>query len=436
MDNGLQALAGFAHAARCAQMSPYAAEQLKVRLLDTLGVAIAALDAAGTGALRAKLPAAHGADAVTVIGGGAAAAEAATRFNAALVRRLDFNDVHLAPTGASHPSVGIPAVLAAAELGDAGGADLLTALAVLYAAYTQLADHAAAGAGAAMAACSTAVAAGRAMGLDAARSAAAARLAASTAKGRTADDSDGVAARALHGALAAQQPPAGEPAAAGAAPDVSAVDWSRTDLEGVRRTSVRQYATDLQAQAAVDLAVSVSARPLFHVDAIRTVRISTHQAAFDRLGGGDGTDRYQVRTAAQARGSLPYAVAVALLDRALGPEQYADATLARADVQALLRKVSIVPHAAFTARYPAEMCAQIDVERNDGIVNCTSTSSFRGFTLQPLTFQQAADKFERLAFAFTGELLGQRIVACVRELERHRARELTALLAQVSPTRQ
>lgn len=434
MDNGLQALAEFAHAARYAQMSSYAAEQLKIRLLDTLGVAIAALDAAGVGALRAKLPAAGGAGAVTVIGGGAAAAEAAARFNAALVRDLDFNDAHLTATGSGHPSVGIPAVLAAAELADAGGADLLTALAVLYAAYTELAERSPAAATAA-AACSAAVAAARALGLDAARSALAVRLAASTAEGGAADDPEGVAARALHGALAAQQAPPDEPAATGAAPDASSVDWSRADLEGVRRTSVRQYAADLQAQAAVDLAVTVSVRPLFHVEAIRRVRISTPQVAFDRLGGGDGADRYQVRTAAQARGSLPYAVAVALLDRALGPEQYAEATLARADVQALLRKVSIVPHAAFTARYPAEMRAQIDVERNDGIVNCTSTSSFRGFTLQPLTFQQAAAKFECLAFAFTGELVGRQIVECVRGLEARRARDLTALLARVSPIR-
>lgn len=431
MDTALQPLAEFTYAARHAQVSPYALEQLKIRLLDTLGVAIAALDAPPILELRQQLPAATGGMA-SVIGGGDAAAKAAVRFNSALVRQLDFHDAYLTPAGTGHPSAGIPAVLAAAEIADAGGADLLTALAVLYATYTQLCDRSAAGVGAGLVGCSAAVAAAKAMGLDAAQTAAAVALASPAGTAASAEDPDAAPARAIRAVLQARQ---GTAAPGVTSPDVSVVDWTRADLEGVRRTQVRQYAADLHAQAPVDIAVSIAARPLFHPDAVRVVRVKTNQATFDRLGGGDGVDRYQVRTEAQARRSLPYAVAVALLDRALGPRQYAQECITRQDVQALLRKVSVVAHAPFTQRYPDEMRAQIEIERHDGIVNCTSTSAFRGSTLRPLVLIEAAEKFAQLAFAFTGEWLGQRIIRCVRDLEVHRTRDLTALLAQVSPTR-
>jgi 2-methylcitrate dehydratase len=431
MDTALQPLAEFTSAARPAQVSAYALEQLKIRLLDTLGVAIGALDAAPVGEARSALPAATAGALATAIGVGSTSAEAAARFNAALVRQLDFHDAYLTPAGVGHPSVGIPAVLAAAELAGASGADLLTALALLYATHTALSDRAAAGAGSEPEVCSVAVAAARALGLDAARTAAAIDAAARI--GSPAADPAAAAARVLQAVLGAGQGATG--AMGSIAIDPSAVDWARADLEGVRRTQVRQYAADLHAQAPVDLAVSTSVRPLFRPEAVRVVRVKTYQLAFDRLGGGDGNDRYQVRTAAQARRSLPYAVAVALLDRALGPAQYAETCLARGDVQALLRKVVVVPEPAFTQRYPSELRAQLEIERDDGIVNCTSTSTFRGSILLPLTLQQAADKFQRLALVFTGELLGHGIVRCVRELETHATRDLTALLAQVSAAR-
>lgn len=48
----VQSLAGFVEGARFADMSAAAAEQLKIHVLDTIGVAIGALDAAPIQAIR------------------------------------------------------------------------------------------------------------------------------------------------------------------------------------------------------------------------------------------------------------------------------------------------------------------------------------------------------------------------------------------------
>jgi hypothetical protein len=75
-------------------------------------------------------------------GGGQSAPDRAALLNGALVRYLDFNDSYLAPGETCHPSDNLGAVLAAAELANADGTTLLTALAVAYQVQCRLSDAA------------------------------------------------------------------------------------------------------------------------------------------------------------------------------------------------------------------------------------------------------------------------------------------------------
>ena len=65
-------------------------KQLKIRVLDTLGVAIGALDAAPMRAVRALTESLGGSRASTLIGGGWSAPDRAAFYNVALSRYLDF----------------------------------------------------------------------------------------------------------------------------------------------------------------------------------------------------------------------------------------------------------------------------------------------------------------------------------------------------------
>lgn len=412
--NGMQQLAAFAHGARFERIDHHAREQLKVRLLDTLGVAIAALDADGMDAARRRLDVGVAGATATLIGGGQVPPEQAAAFHTRLARRLDFMDALLTPDGVSHPSDSIAAVLAAAESADAGGTDLLAALAVAYTIHARLGEHMRGSAADAVAvdagACASAAAVAKVSGFDEARIAAA--VSAAGAGRQESGVADGAAA--TPGSL-------------------PGVDWSHASLAGVRRTIVRKFAAAVHAQSAIEAASNLSAPPLFDAAGAQWVRVKTYQVACDRLGGGAGASA--VRTPEQARRSLRYAVAVALIDHAVCPESFTSERIARDDVQALLRKVSVAAYAPFTARYPGAMASQIDVQQRDGTVNCTSASSFQGSTLQPLDLVAAAAKFHRLVAPFTDRSLAVQIFECIRGLESHRVRELTALLAKVSLVR-
>lgn len=68
----VEQLAQFVHTADYAELSESVAEQLKLRLLDTLGVAIAALDAPALVAIRKLTQTLGGNGIATLIGGGGA----------------------------------------------------------------------------------------------------------------------------------------------------------------------------------------------------------------------------------------------------------------------------------------------------------------------------------------------------------------------------
>ena len=136
----VQELASFVARVRFQDLSSQAAEQLKIRVLDTVGVAIGALDAEPIDAIRKLTTELGGQPLSTLIGNGKTAPDRAAFFNGALSRYLDFMDSYIAEGETCHPSDNLGAVLASAEMRNASGKDFLTALATAYQVQTRLSD--------------------------------------------------------------------------------------------------------------------------------------------------------------------------------------------------------------------------------------------------------------------------------------------------------
>src|SRR6266699_3106915 len=88
----VEQLAQFVREAHFEQLSDQAQEQLKLRVLDSLGCALGALGAEPIQAIREHTQELGGAPLATLIGGGKSAPDRAAFLNGALVRYLDFND--------------------------------------------------------------------------------------------------------------------------------------------------------------------------------------------------------------------------------------------------------------------------------------------------------------------------------------------------------
>ena len=138
----VEQLAEFVVRVNYEELSKDARQALKIRVLDSLGCALGALDGVVPKLVRQQVEDFGGAEQCALIGGGRTAPDRAAFYNSALVRYLDFNDSYLAKGETCHPSDNLGAVLAAAEYAGSSGREFLAALAVAYQVQCRLSDEA------------------------------------------------------------------------------------------------------------------------------------------------------------------------------------------------------------------------------------------------------------------------------------------------------
>ncbi|MBK0420620.1 MmgE/PrpD family protein [Leucobacter sp. CSA2] len=450
----VQQLAEFVHSARFEDLSPEALEQLKIRLLDTLGVAIGALDADPIVAIRELLDDLGGSPDATLIGGGKTSPERAAFFNSAASRYLDFMDSYLAKGETNHPSDNIGAVLASAESVGASGKELLTAIAVAYQVHTRLSDvapvrakgfdHTTQGAFAA------AASAAKALRLPADQIANAIAIAGTAnvalrvtrtgnlshwkglAYPHVSKEGTFAALLASRGITGPEQVFEGNKGFKDSVSGPFEIDWSAENLESVLGTIIKKHNAEIHSQSALDAAQDIRAQDGFNVRAIEKIRLHTFDVAYSIIGGGEEGDKRLVRTKEEADHSLPWMLAVVLLDGVLTPAQYEPERIVASDVQSLMTRIEIIPKQEFSDRFPAQMPADLRVELVDGTAFSSSQDSYLGFHDNPFDWSSARAKFDSLASPFASESLRNEIDEIVHDLENRTVGELTDALGRVS----
>ena len=433
-------------------LSENARQQLKIRVLDALGCAIGALDGEPIRMIRAQTEDFDAATHCALIGGGRAAPDRAAFYNSALVRYLDFNDGYLAPGETCHPSDNLGAILAAAEYKNISGKAFLTALAVAYQVQCRLSDvapvrakgfdHTTQGA--------YAVAAGvsKALNLDQTKTANAIAIAGTAynalrvtrtgalshwkglAYPNTVLGATHAAFLAMRGITGPLQVFEGNKGFMESIAGQFEIDWSREDLERVTRTVVKKYNAELHSQSAIEGSLELKHEIGFTAADVERIELETFGVAYNIIGGGEEGDKTIVRTKEEADHSLPYMVAVALLDDQVMPDQYQPERIQRQDVQALLRKISVRPVESLSKRFPAEMPCRITVLLRDGRRLVKEKRDYEGFHSRPAQWNTAVHKFERLSEPHTHAALRREIVETVEKLEAVQVTDLVRLLAR------
>ena len=452
----VEQLAEFVSRSRWEDISEPAREQLKLRVLDSLGCALGALEGEPVQILRQQVQEFGGAPLATLIGAGKSAPDRAALYNGALVRYLDFNDSYLAPGETCHPSDNLAPVLAAAEYARADGRTLLTALAVAYQVQNRLSDvapvrakgfdHTTQGA--------YAVAAGvaRALGLDERRTANAIAIAGTSlnalrvtrtgelshwkglaypATAFAATNASFLAARGITGPREVFE---GNKGFIDAIAGPFEIDWRHEDLESVRRTILKRYNAEIHSQSAIEALLELRAEHGLTGAEVEQIELDTFQVAYDIIGGGEEGDKHQVGSKEQADHSLPYLLAVALLDGQVMPEQYLPERIAASDVQELLRRVEVRPDPELSGRFPEQHSARVRVRLRDGRMLEREQHDYEGFHTRPMSWDLVAAKFERLAGDHVDSPVRTHIVEAVSRLDDLGIGEFMPLLMTPRPS--
>ena len=446
-------LASFVVKASYADLSDQSRHQLKIRVLDTLACGIGAIEGEPIRLLREHVEDFGGEGHCTLIGGGRTSPDRAALYNCALVRYLDFNDFYLAKGESCHPSDNFGAVLAASEYAGKNGADLMTALAVSYQVQCRLSDvapvrakgfdHTTQG--------SYGVAAGvsKALGLDVTRTANAIALSGTPFNAlrvtRTGALSHwkglaypSTASSCTHATFLAMRGITGPPEVfegnKGFMDSIAGrfhIDWSQEGLDRVVLTEVKKYNAEGHSQQSIEGILELKAEHGFSAGDVRKIEIDTFDVAYNIIGGGEEGDKTLVQNKEQADHSLPYMIAVAVLDGQVMPEQYADERIHRQDVQDLLRKVVARPNDAYSDRFPNEMPTLLRVTLGDGRVLVTEKTKYEGFHSNPMRWETVVEKFHRLSEPYADVSLRRELVDAVSSLEAVPLQEFVGLLARV-----
>lgn len=433
-------------------VSDTAREQLKIRVLDALGCAAGALQGEPTHLIHKYIDEFEQQGKCTLLGGGSAPPDSAALYNGALVRYLDFNDAYLAKGETCHPSDNLAPILAGAEYADATGREVMAALAVAYQVQCRLSDvapvrdkgfdHTTQG--------SYSVAAGlsKVLGLNECQAANAIAICGTAFnalrvtrtgqlshwKGLAFPNTAACCTRAVflarNGITGPLEVFEGDKGFMDAIAGVFDIDWLREDVERVKRTILKRFNAEIHSQSAIQGVLDLKRRHRFCATEIERIDIETFDVAFQIIGGGEEGDKTSsITTKEQADHSLPYVIAVAILDGDVMPAQYEKDRILSQDVQELLRRVSVTPNPAYSQRFPDEMPCRIEVLLRNGQTLTRESRDYPGFVSQPMSWEAACQKFNLLTTAHAAEAERAAVINAVADFENTRIQELMLLLA-------
>lgn len=364
--------------------------------------------------------------------------------NGTLVRYLDYNDTYLSKEPA-HPSDNIPACLAVAECVHASGKRFIEAVVLAYEIQCRLCDAAALRPRGwdhvTYGAFSTTLAASKLLKLSRAKMIHAVNLAGITAgalrQTRVGEVSlwkacafANTARNAIFAAYAAREGMTGPPAMFEGEKGFMQIisgPLSVPELGGERGapfrildTYIKAYPVEYHAQSAVEAALNVrrqivAAVGRFDSRAVHSIMVGSSAVAIEIIG--RDPEKWHPRTRETADHSLPFCVAVALMDGRISPRSFSSAKLNDPALLRLMQKIHIEEDKEFSARYPRTMSTRILVTLRDGQQFHAHVDYAPGHPARPFTDRELESKFHALVGTRLGQAQTARLLRIVWSLE-------------------
>jgi 2-methylcitrate dehydratase len=443
----IERLAAWLSALRTADLPQRAIERAKLLLLDTLGCGLAALDDDGARAVLATLDALGENPQCTVLGHPhGMSAPSAVLANGTLIRVLDLNDYVVGAhpqSGArgGHPSDNIPVALAAAELAQSSGRDLLAAIVLAYEIYGRgkaLMDANSVWDGVSISGVVAPAVAGWLMRLSDDKLAHGIALGAARAATPIAVREGGISAaknianaliaqNGMQATLLAQQGVTGPLDLFEAERGLKAVfprgpagdifDAPLPDDGFIMRSAIKVFPCFAGGQSAVAAGIALHRLVGGNVDRLKTIRVALADLPIVRRWLAD-RGRIEPRSREAADHSLHFLIAVALNDGAFGLRQFDNARWNEPNVRALMARLDITTDADLTRRTAEAYPCALHATGHDDQPYDVEILQPPGFSPNGLDTQTVLDKFASVTERHLAPDTRNRIVDAVMALDK------------------
>jgi 2-methylcitrate dehydratase PrpD len=164
----------------------------------------------------------------------------------------------------------------------------------------------------------------------------------------------------------------------------------------VQEVYVKKHASCLGNAPALDWVLDVMATHRLTPDRIREIRVGVRASTLAMIGE-PREIRVRPQTMLDAQMSLPYSLAVAMLDGEAGIAQFAPERLSDPAVIALAERISAYSHPDLAAAKAGNLTSYLDLETTDGRRFTERVETYRGHPTTPMTDDEMDTKFRRCA---------------------------------------
>ena len=184
----------------------------------------------------------------------------------------------------------------------------------------------------------------------------------------------------------------------------------------ILRTAVKPHACCRYTQAPIDAVLSIVQEHDVQPEQVERVTIGMLETGIPVICE-PAARKSRPTNVVEAQFSLPFGVAVALLKRRAGLDEFSDAMLADAAVGALMSKVGYEPDPQLEKNYPKEWPAWARVSLNTGQEVSAQVRFPKGDPENPLSWDELTAKYVDLATAVWTDARADRVCEAVRGLE-------------------
>ncbi|MGZ8230317.1 MAG: MmgE/PrpD family protein [Burkholderiales bacterium] len=156
---------------------------------------------------------------------------------------------------------------------------------------------------------------------------------------------------------------------------------------------------------AIDAVLALKQQHGFIHKDVKRIRLASYKAGLDIIDNATPEGEYQ------AKFSIQYTVAHALVHGSVRLNAFLPERMSDPDVRALMKKIEVVADPQLSKGYPNQRAAQVEIETNDGRKLAHFQPTRKGDPEMPLTDEELDDKFLELAAPVIGEAGARALLA-------------------------
>ena len=182
----------------------------------------------------------------------------------------------------------------------------------------------------------------------------------------------------------------------------------------IAETYLKLFPAEIHSQTAIWAALEAR-KEIENEDDIVSVEIASHEAGYTILG--KDREKWNPATKETADHSLPYIVAMTLLEGKIDNSTYTEKKFRDPKILRFLKKITVVEDKDLSAKYPEAVANRITVRLSQGRRVTKEVDYHKGHPKNPMSDRDVEDKFSRLTNKYLTKNEASRIMDAVWNLE-------------------